>query len=415
MKFAHIADCHLGAWRQPELQKLNLLAFEKAIDTCIEQNVDFVLIAGDLFDTAIPSIDILKGTTNKLRQLKEKSIECFFVAGSHDFSPSGKSILSVLEKAGLCKNVDINTGKPIETDNMFIAGIDGKTRGLEINEIKNIKNIKNQINAKKDKDNKIKILLLHTTLKELLPAELKSLNLSSIALEELPDNFDYYALGHLHITKQIMHPRHSSKVIAYPGSLFPTSFSELESNTGNFYLVEYENDNENDKKDFKVKEIQIKLQEIVNLNINADNETPESLKEKILKELEKKNLKDKIITLRTEGTLKSGKLSDVNFKAITEFALKQGCYCFLQNTSKLTTKELSIHLSDISNLSIEQIEEKILCDMKKEKKIKNKDETKMKLLLRLFDKEKQEGETNATFAERITSKIVKSLKLEEKW
>ena len=32
MKFAHIADSHLGGWRQPELQELNTLSFKKAIE-----------------------------------------------------------------------------------------------------------------------------------------------------------------------------------------------------------------------------------------------------------------------------------------------------------------------------------------------------------------------------------------------
>ncbi len=56
MKFAHLADCHLGSWKREELRKLNLESFRKAIDICIERKVDFVLIAGDLFDTAYPRL-----------------------------------------------------------------------------------------------------------------------------------------------------------------------------------------------------------------------------------------------------------------------------------------------------------------------------------------------------------------------
>ena len=28
MKFAHLSDCHLGGWRQPELQELNINLFD---------------------------------------------------------------------------------------------------------------------------------------------------------------------------------------------------------------------------------------------------------------------------------------------------------------------------------------------------------------------------------------------------
>ena len=42
MKFAHLADCHLGSWRQPELRDLNLESFKKAIDISLKENVEFV-------------------------------------------------------------------------------------------------------------------------------------------------------------------------------------------------------------------------------------------------------------------------------------------------------------------------------------------------------------------------------------
>jgi len=65
MKFAHLADCHLGGWRQPELKDLNFKSFQYALEECIKEGVDFVLIAGDLFDSAYPPIDILKEKMKK--------------------------------------------------------------------------------------------------------------------------------------------------------------------------------------------------------------------------------------------------------------------------------------------------------------------------------------------------------------
>ena len=67
--------------------------------------MNFVLIAGDLFDTAYPPIETLKRTFMEFRKLKEARIPCFIIAGSHDYSVSGKTFLDVLEKAGFCKNV----------------------------------------------------------------------------------------------------------------------------------------------------------------------------------------------------------------------------------------------------------------------------------------------------------------------
>ena len=128
MKFAHLADCHLGSWKHPEMQKLNAKAFNFSIDKCISEKVDFVLITGDLFDSAIPPIDVLKEATAKLKELKDNNIECFVVPGSHDFSVSGKSMIHVLEKAGICYDVS----KPFENNELFIAGVCGEKRGFEI-------------------------------------------------------------------------------------------------------------------------------------------------------------------------------------------------------------------------------------------------------------------------------------------
>jgi len=105
MKFAHLADCHIGSWRDPKLKDISLRAFVRAVDISIDKGVDFVLISGDLFNTSLPSIDGLKEATKKLKELNDKNIAVYIIAGSHDFSPSGKTMLDVLENAGLCINV----------------------------------------------------------------------------------------------------------------------------------------------------------------------------------------------------------------------------------------------------------------------------------------------------------------------
>jgi len=116
VRFAHIADVHLGGWKQKPLQDLNFQSFKRAIDICLEQKLDFVLIAGDLFDSAYPPIEVLRDTFGEFKRLREAKLPCFIIAGSHDYSVSGKTFLDVLEKAGFCKNVtDIE-----ETENGII-------------------------------------------------------------------------------------------------------------------------------------------------------------------------------------------------------------------------------------------------------------------------------------------------------
>src|SRR3989338_6729636 len=125
MKFSHIADCHIGSWRDPKLREASLDAFLMATAKSKEELVDFILICGDLFNTSLPAIDKLKIVVKKLKELKESDIPVYIIPGSHDFSPSGKTILDVLENAGLVINVV--KGRVVENKLSLVFTEDKKT------------------------------------------------------------------------------------------------------------------------------------------------------------------------------------------------------------------------------------------------------------------------------------------------
>ena len=165
VKFAHIADVHLGGWKQQPLQDLNLLSFKKTVEECIRERVEFILIAGDLFDNAFPPIDVLKETFAEFKKLKDSGIPCFIIAGSHDYSVSGKTFLDVLEKSGFCRNVTSYEERegnlilnPTLFKNIAIYGYPGKKSSLEIDDLKRVKF--------QESPGFFKIFILHTTLDE---------------------------------------------------------------------------------------------------------------------------------------------------------------------------------------------------------------------------------------------------------
>lgn len=403
MKFAHIADCHLGCWRQPEMQQLNLKAFERTIDRCISEPVEFVLLVGDLFDTALPSIDILKTTAFKLKQLKDKGISCYIIHGSHDFSASGKSMIAVLEKAGLCEDV---ADRFVETDKAIFYGLAGKKGSLEQKEIIEQKN-KISEKIKQIKKDKTAILLAHTTISELtnLPHQV-----ASISVDDLPSGFDYYALGHVHQQNISENGR-----IAYAGALFPANFSELEKQKESmFFIIDAGEAKQN------IKQISEPIKSVLNIEIDANGETSSSLKEKILAGFEKnKNqLKDAVVTLRIAGELENGRPSAVDFHFIEQQAKQLGIYCLLRNTNKLTSKEFELKIDEAGgkeHFNIKELEQLSLKAAIKENIVSEENKQLIESLLKHFALEKVEGETSATFTERLTKDIVKTLCLEEIW
>ena len=393
MKFAHLADCHLGSWRQPELQKLNIESFKKALDSCIKEQVEFILFTGDLFDSAFPAIEILKETFAEFRKLKEAGIKSYVIAGSHDYSVSGKTFLDVLEKAGFCEicKYDVQEDgkivlKPITHKSYYIYGYPGKKSGLEIQDLKKIK-----INENMHEN--FRILMLHTTIDEVkgdLPIE-------SISPMDLPEA-DYYALGHIHIDfeKEI-----NGKPVVYGGPTFPNNFKELEElKYGCFYIIDVEGFTKITKKEIKIKEVEC-------VSIKLENALKGT--QQIITKLEKRDLRDKIVLLRIYGNLKQGKVSDIKFQEIQEFLEKSGVYCFLKNVSKLEVGKQELDI-DFQAKDMEKIENILIKNYEKENTSKFND--LIFPLMNALSLEKQEDEKKNIFESRLLSELNKVLKVD---
>ena len=383
MKFIHLADCHLGSWNIPELNQLNFESFQYVIDTSIKEKVDFVLIAGDLFDSAYPSIDILKSAFNEFRKLREEDIPVFIIAGSHDYSVSGKTFLEVLEKSGFCKDVskyEEKNGKiilfPTICKGAAIYGFPGKKSSLEVNDLERIK--------LQDSPGMFKILMLHTAIKDAVPelAEIKAID-----PKKLP-NFDYLALGHLHIN-------YAKDNIVYSGPTFPNSLSEIEElKYGSFYLF---NNGKFQRKEIKLKEVYV-----LNLEIKNTANTTEN----IISFLEDENLENKIVIIKLFGILENGKITDIDLKKIESVVKKKRAFAFLRNTSKLFLPDMEMKISSIDE---KDIEESIIKDF--EKKNKSKFNEVIFPLMRSLQAEKLEDERISIFEDRILSEINKILKI----
>jgi DNA repair exonuclease SbcCD nuclease subunit len=74
-KVLHTSDCHLGSGGNEEA------AFSLAIDLAISEDVDAVLIAGDLFDHARVPESLLEWTAKQLDRLKRPVV---MIPGNHD-------------------------------------------------------------------------------------------------------------------------------------------------------------------------------------------------------------------------------------------------------------------------------------------------------------------------------------------
>lgn len=94
MRFVHAADIHLDsplrgldAYPGAPVERLRIAtrqAFENLIDLCLEQQVDFLIIAGDLFDADVKDFNAALMAAAQLRRLKNAGIPVYLILGNHD-------------------------------------------------------------------------------------------------------------------------------------------------------------------------------------------------------------------------------------------------------------------------------------------------------------------------------------------
>ncbi|MGM5482922.1 MAG: metallophosphoesterase family protein [Nanobdellota archaeon] len=395
MKFAHLADCHIGSWRDPKMLDISTEAFENAVNICIERDVDFVLISGDLFNTALPGIERLKNVVIKLKELKDCGINIYIIQGSHDFSPSGKTMIDVLEGAGLVENVvkgrvhedKLRLEFTIEPKNgIKITGMLGKKGMLEKNYYEDLDR------EYLEKENGFKIFMFHTALTELKSQELSKMESSPLSL--LPKGFDYYAGGHVHevINEDV---KDYGKII-YPGPTFPNNFREVEK-LKNGGLIIFDEGN--------VEYIPIKLFDVFVISIDCKNKSAEEINLELM-QYAKSDVKDKIVTIRLYGKISSGRINDIGLGEVINAFYDNGAYFVMKNSSGLTTTDFEE--IKVKDQSVDDLEESLIKEHIGQTDLNGIDldeEIFTKKLMNAFMDEEREGERKIDFEERIKNDI----------
>ena len=280
MKFSHISDTHLGLvqYGLEEREQDIYNSFNQAIDISIKDKVDFVIFAGDVFHTPTPSGTAILQMANALKRLKQNGIESFFVLGEHDISRIRTTpIPYVYHNLEFSKY--IGREEPVYYKNVMIIGLDK----IRKNEMDGLEEKFSKIESLASKHDGHKILVLHQGITEInkFAGEINS--------TDLPKNFTYYAMGHLH-DKFLKQYEHLKGPLVYPGS------TDMTSNQGDVEKGFFEVDiSETDAKP-EWKKLDTRLQIIEKIEFEKIDSKIQELNEKISK-LEKKP----IIKIKIKG------------------------------------------------------------------------------------------------------------------
>jgi len=214
LRFIHAADLHLDspfrglANTAPKLrdtlQASTLGALEIIVDHTIQSDSDFLVLAGDLYDSRDRSLRALVAFRRQMERLAERDISVYIVHGNHDPLNGWGS------EFRLPPNVTTFTGKPFSEPVI--------RRGREIARVTGVSYIRERVSEnlaatmKPDADAPYSVGVLHAN----VGGNTGHADYAPVTLEELTaSGFNYWALGHVHNRSVLAE---APVTVAYPGN-----------------------------------------------------------------------------------------------------------------------------------------------------------------------------------------------------
>src|ERR1700759_4334753 len=85
MRFLHTSDWHLGrSLHKADLREAQAAFLDHLVETARAERVDAVLVAGDVYDRAIPPVDAVALYEDALARLRAVGARVILISGNHD-------------------------------------------------------------------------------------------------------------------------------------------------------------------------------------------------------------------------------------------------------------------------------------------------------------------------------------------
>ncbi|MEM2153430.1 MAG: exonuclease SbcCD subunit D [Nitrososphaeria archaeon] len=366
VKILHTADLHIGEdiFSQYSVKAASerfndiLYSLEQIKDIALQNDVDAVVIAGDVFNRIIPSGNSSYHFSKFLKQLLENRIHTIIVRGNHDrpYTEDASELLKTY-------NILLSTKQEeyfhylSKIENIVITCKDGKKisftalpyypSGLEFRDVKNVEEAfeKSRIEKRQEFIRRLKeeslrkvnelrnsvnvdyhILVAHVPIMGAIPGSERIFlgSKDEIVYEvneicRLP--FDYIALGHFHVMQQI-----GSEKCWYSGSIFRLTFDESsyldgrEVSRSNKGVILVSDDNG----ELVPKPINIRTRDLCIVHLNYSNPKimllPKNIEEIVEHIVARCPIKDKSLPPCVKVVVK---ISDTQRKMLNEYKIRE--------------------------------------------------------------------------------------------
>lgn len=346
MRIGIISDWHLGVDFDTELGKDSFTNLFSAFKQLEKQDIDLLLVPGDLFDVTVPShevlfeaISILKdfNIKNYFSEIKAK-LPILAIIGNHEYrSKDYVTTVEILESLGFLKLLKADCLK-FEKEKVAIFGMTGipeKYAKDYLLEKFNPKPVTGYYN----------ILMIHQSIVEYLPFEDEMV--ATISLSDLPSGFDLIVNGHLHWSSVVNLPQGPKFLL--PGSTVTTQIKQKETEKAKGYFILDTNTKALDFFEItgvrKIHYLDIKFTKKttpIEILLKAKEE---------LEKLEKNQGKKAIVRIRLKGELEDGEL--LKNLDINSLKKEYSDYFYISLKNDISEKKLKESIEQLKKLQTE--------------------------------------------------------------
>ncbi|MEV7006474.1 exonuclease SbcCD subunit D [Streptosporangium sp. NPDC051022] len=233
MRILHTSDWHLGrSFHRESLLDAQGIFVDHLVETVRAERVDVVVVSGDVYDRALPSVDAVELCNQALQRLVAERVRTVLISGNHDSARRLGFGASLIDAAGVHLRTDpARVGEPVVVDDVAFYGIPylepelvrGPWELPERTHTAAIEHAMSLVRADLAHRACRSVVLAHAFVTGGQASESeRDIGVGGVANVPLQafDGVDYVALGHLHGRQRM------SETVRYSGSPIAYSFSE---------------------------------------------------------------------------------------------------------------------------------------------------------------------------------------------
>ncbi len=248
MRILHTSDWHLGrSFHRAGMLDAQSLFVDHVVELAKAEAVDVVVVSGDIYDRALPSVDAVSLASDALRRLIDAKVRVVMTSGNHDSAPRLGFAAELIDAAGVHLRTDpgqVHVPVMVAGDDGDLAiyglpylepdlvrgawELTGRSHQVVLDEA--MRRVRADLARRPHTRS---LVMAHAFVVGGEPSDSeRDISVGGVASVRL-DTFrgaDYAALGHLH------GPRVLSETVRYSGSPLAYSFSEAQHRKGSWLL-----------------------------------------------------------------------------------------------------------------------------------------------------------------------------------